>query len=111
MPLYHRGFQLVVGAVSASQYSVTITGRLAEAADVSVERHLKYAKETQRQLPKLGEELEDLWTSMRLFEVCRRTIYYIFFIPKQSFYHIPLPAEVTSSARHDARVGGGEPTL
>lgn len=67
-PLLHRTFQLVVGGLSGSKYDVTVTARLAEDAKLSVERQLRYAKETQAQLPVIEGELEQCWESMRLFE-------------------------------------------
>ena len=67
-PLWHSGFQLVVGAASASCYSVTVTARVAEAANVVVGRHMARAKQVQAALPDFDRKLEDAWTSMRLSE-------------------------------------------
>jgi hypothetical protein len=68
VPIWQQKYQLVVGAAAAAQYSITVTGRLAEDAAICVERNLSHAKLLQLELPKLTAELDDLWLSMRLFE-------------------------------------------
>ena len=68
VPVLAQPFQVVVGAVSAAEYSITVSGRLAEEGKVAVERLLKHAKEVQAVVPELTGDLEDLWNSLRLFE-------------------------------------------
>ena len=68
VPVLAQPFQVVVGAVSAAEYSITVSGRLAEEGKVAVERMLKHAKEVQAVVPELTGDLEDLWNSLRLFE-------------------------------------------
>ena len=68
IPLAPGAFQLVVGAASATKYSVQVEATSVFTARATLARERERAVEAQEHLSKAKAAIADLWTSMRLAE-------------------------------------------
>ena len=68
IPVEAGTFQVVVGAAAASKYSIQVTGTLGEDAKGVLNREFESSMQKQTRLTQCSNELNELWTSMRLAE-------------------------------------------
>ena len=68
VPLEGGTFQVVVGAAAASKYSIQVSGAVGEDAESVLNREFEDSMKKQSRLTQCSNELEELWTSMRLSE-------------------------------------------